>query len=68
MVRVPSISVAVGLLIAILGFGCGDPPGTKITDDDLKIWRNTLSPDGSPGSLSTSTIQEPWVTGEFFGR
>src|SRR5258708_6641713 len=46
MVRLPTIFPAVCLIIGIIGAGCGNPPTTKITDDDLRIWRNTLSPNG----------------------
>jgi hypothetical protein len=33
-------------MLGMLCAGCGKPPGTKIKDNDLKVWRNTLSPDG----------------------
>jgi hypothetical protein len=44
--RLTTIILTVCLLIGTAGAGCGDAPGTKITDDDLKVWRNTLSPNG----------------------
>ena len=35
MVRLPTISLAACLMIGMIGAGCGNPPSTKITDDDL---------------------------------
>lgn len=44
--RMSTFVLVIGAMNAIFCGACDSPAGTKITDRDLRIWRNTVSPDG----------------------
>lgn len=48
MARVRRLLLLTGAIVSIFCVACGAASsGTKITDGDLKIWLNSVSPDGS---------------------
>lgn len=46
MARVRIYILLFGAVMAVFCAACSDPPGAKISDPDLRIWSNSISPNG----------------------